>query len=118
MSKKKFPKPEKPQVETPKEKQHKEISPTSQAEATLQANLDQASNEGWRFILECLGTKIMAFGDGTWDIEINIPITQTDEMPNLIESKTPCHFEYAYWMKWMEDSGGFSREYPVFCLLA
>jgi hypothetical protein len=64
-----------------------------QMRENLQANLNQASNEDWRFILECLGIKIMAFGDGTWDIEINIPVTQTDEIPNLIENKTAWCFK-------------------------
>lgn len=64
-----------------------------QMRENLRANLDKASNEDWRFILECLGTKIMAFRDGTWDIEINIPVIQTDKIPNLIKNKTPwCTF--------------------------
>jgi len=58
----------------------------------LRTNLDKASNEDWRFILECLGAKIMAFGDGTWDIEINIPVTETDKRLDPIENKTPYDF--------------------------
>jgi len=59
----------------------------------LKASLDEATNEEWRFILEALGTKILAFGDGNWDIEINIPVTGTSETPNSIECKTPwCTF--------------------------
>lgn len=50
----------------------------------LSANLDRATNEDWRFILESLGTKIIAYGDGTWDIEINIPVPA-----ELIANKTP-----------------------------
>ena len=64
-----------------------------QMRENLRSNLDKASNEDWRFILECLGIKITAFGDGTWDIEINIPVTQTDEIPNPIKNKTPCRFK-------------------------
>ena len=50
----------------------------------LGRNLDGATDEDWRVILEALGTKVLAFGDGTWDIEINIPIPT-----ELIENKTP-----------------------------
>jgi len=39
----------------------------------LEINLDKASDKDWRYILEALGTKILAFIDGTWDIEVNIP---------------------------------------------
>jgi hypothetical protein len=50
----------------------------------LQENLDRATNEDWRFILECLDTHILAHSDGTWDIEINIPAPDV-----LITNKTP-----------------------------
>jgi len=63
-----------------------------QMRENLRANLDKASNEDWRFILECLGTKIMAFGDGTWDIEINIPVMKTSKTVDLITDKTSCDF--------------------------
>ena len=56
----------------------------------------------------------MAFGDGTWDIEINIPVTQTDKISNLIGNKTSWCFKQEFGVKWMEGSGGFSLEYPVF----
>lgn len=46
-----------------------------QMKENLKANLDSATNEDWRSILESLCAKIMAFEDGTWDIEINIPVT-------------------------------------------
>jgi site-specific DNA recombinase len=66
-----------------------------QMRENLQTNLNKASNEDWRFILECLGTKIMAFGDGSWDVEINIPVTKTSEETDSIKGKTawcifPC----------------------------
>jgi hypothetical protein len=80
---------EKLQVKLSNLKKYKvRIDMVEQMRENLQANLDQARNEDWRFILECLGTKIMAFGDGTWDIEINIPVTQPDKIPNPIEHKT------------------------------
>lgn len=41
---------------------------------TLKKNLDRATKEDWRFILESLGCKIIAFEDGTWDMELNVPI--------------------------------------------
>ena len=50
----------------------------------LGRNLDRATDEDWRVILEALGTKVLAFGDGTWDIEVNIP-----NPIELIENKTP-----------------------------
>jgi len=55
-----------------------------QMRKSLQANLDRASNEDWRFILESIGAKIMAFADGSWDIEINIPVENKipGKMPN------------------------------------
>ena len=46
---------------------------------TLHDRLDRASDEDWRFILEAVGAKVLAFGDGTWDIEINIPDTLSIE---------------------------------------
>lgn len=46
-----------------------------QMRKNLKANLDRATSEDWRLILESLGAKIMAFEDGTWDSEINIPVT-------------------------------------------
>lgn len=46
----------------------------------LHDNLDRASNEDWRRILEALGTKILAFGDGTWDIELSIPSQITNKI--------------------------------------
>jgi hypothetical protein len=55
----------------------------------LQHNLDKASNEDWRHILEALGTKILAFGDGTWDIELNIP----SQIANKIGSCT-CPYQH------------------------
>ena len=55
----------------------------------LQANLDRATNEDWRFILEALGAKILAFGDGSWDIEVNIPVAETSETHGSIVNKTP-----------------------------
>ena len=50
----------------------------------LEHNLERATDEDWRFVLEALGTKILAFGDGNWDIEISIPIPEPK-----IENKTP-----------------------------
>jgi site-specific DNA recombinase len=50
----------------------------------LQANLDRASDDDWRFIFESLGVKIMAFADGSWDIEISVPVPDTP-----IENKIP-----------------------------
>ena len=46
-----------------------------QMRENLQANLDSATNGDWRLILESIGARILAFEDGTWDIEINIPVT-------------------------------------------
>ncbi len=48
----------------------------------LEDRLNSATDEDWRFILEALGTRIVAFGDGSWDIEINVPAVQ-------IKSTTP-----------------------------
>jgi hypothetical protein len=45
------------------------------ARKELQSKLDTATDEDWRTILEALKVKVYMFGDGTWDIEINIPIT-------------------------------------------
>ena len=40
----------------------------------FRGNLHGATNEDWRIILESLGTRVVAFGDGTWDVEINLPL--------------------------------------------
>jgi hypothetical protein len=39
----------------------------------LQRNLDTASEEDWRFILDTLNANVLAFGDGTWDLAIDVP---------------------------------------------
>jgi len=52
----------------------------------LEHNLDRAADEDWRFILEALGTKILAFGDGTWDIEVSIPVLEPQ-----IENRIPWY---------------------------
>jgi len=54
----------------------------------LQTNLDRATNEDWRFILEALGVKVLAFVDGCWDIEVNVPATEASEMHDPIVNKT------------------------------
>ena len=59
----------------------------------LRANLDGATSEGWRFILEALRTKVSAFGNGNWDIEINIPISDAGEMREPIKDETACASE-------------------------
>lgn len=51
----------------------------------LQDNLDEAGDEDWRMILEALGVKIYVFGDGNWDIEVNVPIF------NPIKNNTPWY---------------------------
>jgi len=48
----------------------------------LERRLDGTGDEDWRFIMDALGVQILAFGDGTWDIEISVPATST-------ESETP-----------------------------
>lgn len=47
----------------------------------LRVNLDQATDQDWRWIFEALGLKILAYGDGNYDIEVNIPLQ--------IETRTP-----------------------------
>ena len=42
----------------------------------LQDQLDRATGDDWRFILETLRVKVYAFGDGAWDIEVNVPIAK------------------------------------------
>jgi len=49
---------------------------------SLQERLDRATDDDWRFILESLNTKVMAFSDRTSDIEINIP--------TLVDNKISC----------------------------
>ena len=44
------------------------------ARKELQGKLDTATDDDWRTIVEALKVKVYMFGDGTWDIEINIPI--------------------------------------------
>lgn len=58
----------------------------------LLANLDGASAEDWRFILESLGAKVMAFGDGTWDIEINIPVEERIPEDSIVFKTGWCTF--------------------------
>ena len=50
----------------------------------LKEKLDNATNEDWRFIFECLGVKVLAFGDGNWDVEVAVPVKS-----DLITNNTP-----------------------------
>jgi hypothetical protein len=43
----------------------------------LQNNLDNATFENWRFIIDTLCLKVLSFGDGTWDIEVGVPASET-----------------------------------------
>ena len=52
----------------------------------LEHNLERATDEDWRYIIEALGTKILAFGNGNWDIEISIPVLEPQ-----IENRTPWY---------------------------
>ena len=48
----------------------------------LQHNLDHATFDDWVSIKHALGTRILSFGDGTWEIEVSVPA-------NPIVTKTP-----------------------------
>lgn len=52
--------------------------------ARLGRNLSRATDEDWSVILQALDAKVIAFGDGTWDIEVKI---QVESAP--IENRTP-----------------------------
>ena len=52
----------------------------------LNFNLDNATDQDWRQIFEALGLKILAFGDGNYDIEVNIPVEDMQ-----IETRTPWY---------------------------
>ncbi|MFC1964817.1 recombinase family protein [Chloroflexota bacterium] len=43
----------------------------------LHNNLDNASFADWRFIIDMLGVKVLSFGDGSWDIEVSVPASET-----------------------------------------
>ncbi len=47
----------------------------------LKGKLESATEIDWRFIFECLGVKVLAFGDGTWDVEVSVP-TKSDLLMN------------------------------------
>ena len=42
----------------------------------LEDRLNNATDEDWRFILEMLNTRVYAFGDGTWEVEVSVPAVQ------------------------------------------
>jgi predicted site-specific integrase-resolvase len=52
----------------------------------LKVNLDRATDQDWRKIFEALGLKVLAFGDGNYDIEVNIPSEVVQ-----IETRTPWY---------------------------
>ena len=52
----------------------------------LNFNLDNATDQDWRQIFEALGLKMLAFGDGNYDIEVNIPVEDMQ-----IETRTPWY---------------------------
>jgi len=56
----------------------------------LRASLDGATREEWRFILEALGTKVLASGSGNWDIEISTPISDAGETRETTKNRTAC----------------------------
>jgi hypothetical protein len=73
------------------QRQNQKLAETAQLEIreqTVEAmaerlahNLDNASHEDWRYVIEALGVKVLSFGDGTWDVEVRVP---------LIENNTGC----------------------------
>ena len=49
----------------------------------LEHNLNNATEDDWRFILDTLKAKVLAFGDGSWDIAIDVPpVSETDSIVN------------------------------------
>ena len=48
----------------------------------LQNNLDNATFEDWRLIIDMLGLKVLSFGDGTWDIEVSVPASEVSIVNN------------------------------------
>jgi site-specific DNA recombinase len=40
----------------------------------LQVNLDKATEDDWRMILETVGARVLAFGDGTWEATVALSV--------------------------------------------
>lgn len=49
----------------------------------LQNNLENATFEDWRFIVDTLSLKVLSFGDGTWDIEVSVPSEESLIVNNI-----------------------------------
>ncbi|MFC1958559.1 hypothetical protein ACFLV6_01390 [Chloroflexota bacterium] len=52
----------------------------------LQSNLDNATFEDWRLIIDLLGVKVLAFGDETFDVEVSVPASVTSIVNNTASS--------------------------------
>jgi len=48
----------------------------------FQYNLDNATYEDWRAIIDGLDVKVLSFGDGTWDVEVSLPTREADLVAN------------------------------------
>ena len=48
-----------------------------------------SGGDGYVFEVEALGAKILAFGDGTWDIEVNIPIRDLTIENKIVRNSVP-----------------------------
>ena len=44
----------------------------------MEDRLDRATPQDRRFVLEAVGTRVLAAGDGTWEVELEIPQEVTD----------------------------------------
>ena len=53
----------------------------------LKARLEAATPEDQRFILEAVGTTVVAHSDGTWELELQVP--QETPEPVQIVNSTP-----------------------------
>jgi len=50
----------------------------------LQNNLDNATSDDWRFIIDTLNVKVLSFGNGTWEIQVSVPAEES-----LVANNTP-----------------------------
>ena len=60
----------------------------------LDARLTCATHEDQRFVLEAVGTKVLAQTDGTWELELQIPrqITAPAEEVQIVNSRPGSNY--------------------------
>ena len=53
----------------------------------LESRLAAVTEEDRRFILEAVGVNVIAHSDGSWELEIQVPIDVTEQQMRIVKSR-------------------------------